>query len=413
MNRRVAVTGLGLVCPLGNTVEESWEMAVNGRSGIGLISKFDTTEFKVKIGGEVRGLNPTDWIPAKMAKRLDPFCHYALVASVQAARDADLELSDQESPRAGVILGSGFGGMKTIEEQHTKLLQMGPSRMSPFFIPTVCVNMAAGLIAILHKAKGPNTCMATACAAGNHSIGEAFRLIQRGDMDIGFCGGVEAVIRPSGLAGFASMKAISSRNDEPERASRPFDAERDGFVMGEGGGVLILEEMERAKKRGVRIYGEIVGYGLSGDGYHMTAPDPEGGGMARCMEMAVKDAGIRPDEIDYINAHGTSTPLNDATETKGIKQVFGDHAYKLAISSTKSMTGHVLGGAGGVEGVLTTLAVHHGIIPPTINYENPDPDCDLDYIPNQAKETKIKFAQSNAFGFGGTNASVIIKAYEG
>ncbi len=413
MPRRVVVTGLGAVSPIGIGVDQTWDAAVNGRSGIGLLEGFETDGYKCRIAGQVKNLNPTDYIPPKMAKRLDPFCHYALSASVLAKNDSGIEIPESESGRVGVVLGCGFGGMKTIEEQHTILLEKGPSRMSPFFIPTVCVNMAAGLIAILHQAKGPNTCIATACAAGNHSIGESFRMIARGDCDAAFCGGAEAVVAPSGLAGFASMKAISLRNDDPERASRPFDADRDGFVMSEGSGVLVLEELERARKRGARIYAEIVGYGLSGDGYHMTAPQPDGEGAARCMEMAVRDAGISPDQVDYINAHGTSTPLNDAMETNAIKRFFKEHAYKLAISSTKSMTGHLLGGAGGIEGVLTALTVFHGIMPPTINYETPDPECDLDYVPNQARQAKVEYALSNAFGFGGTNASLIFKRFQG
>ena len=412
MPRRVVVTGLGAVSPIGNGVDQTWDAAANGRSGIGLLEGFDTVDYKCRIAGQVRNLDPTDYIPAKMAKRLDPFCHYALVASVMAKDDAGLQISEEEGARAGVILGCGFGGMKTIEEQHTILLERGPSRMSPFFIPTVCVNMAAGLIAILHGAKGPNTCVATACAAGNHSIGESFRLIARGDADIMFCGGAEAVVAPSGLAGFASMKAISMRNDEPQKASRPFDADRDGFVMSEGSGVLVLEELERAKKRGARIYAEVAGYGLSGDAYHMTAPSPDGDGAVRCMAMAIRDAGLNLEQIEYINAHGTSTPLNDAMETTAIKVLFKEHAYKLAVSSTKSMTGHLLGGAGGIEGVLSALTIFHGVLPPTINYETPDPECDLDYVPNQAREAKVDYVLSNAFGFGGTNASVIFKRFK-
>ena len=339
MPRRVVVTGLGVISPTGIGRDQVWDAAVNGRSGIGLLEGFETDGYKCRIAGQVKNFKPTDYIPPKMAKRLDPFCHYALAASVLAKDDSGIEIPESESHRVGVVLGCGFGGMKTIEEQHKILLERGPSRMSPFFIPTVCVNMAAGLIAILHRARGPNTCVATACAAGNHSIGESFRMIARGDSDAMFCGGAEAVVAPSGLAGFASMKAISFRNDEPERASRPFEADRDGFVMSEGSGVLVLEELERAKKRGARIYAEVVGYGLSGDGYHMTAPSPEGDGAVRCMKMAVRDAGISLDQIDYINAHGTSTPLNDAMETRAIKNLFKDHAYKLAVSSTKSMTG--------------------------------------------------------------------------
>ena len=413
MARRVVVTGLGIVSPIGLGWEESWEAAVNGRSGIGLMEGFDLEGQKCRIAGQVKGLDPTDYISAKTAKRLDPFCHFALVASVLAARDCGLEITEAVGERVGVVVGCGFGGMWTIEAQHTILLQKGPNRVSPFFIPTVCVNMAAGLIAIQHKAKGPNTCLATACAAGNHAIGESFRMIQRGDMDAAFCGGVEAVVAPSGIAGFANMKAISMRNDEPEKASRPFDAQRDGFVMSEGGGILFLEEMEQARKRGARIYAEVVGYGLSGDAYHMTAPPPDGSGAIRCMEMALADARLSPEEMDYINAHGTSTPLNDSAETKAIKAVFKDQAYKLAVSSTKSMTGHLLGGAGGVEGVLTALTLFHQIMPPTINYEYPDPECDLDYVPNQAREAKMTYALSNAFGFGGTNASLIFKRFDG
>ena len=413
MSRRVLVTGLGLVSPLGIGAQECWEAATAGRSGVRSIESFDASAFKSRIAGQVRGLDPNEWIVPKLVKRLDPFCHFALVAARMAWEDAGLSLPPEGSDRVGVIIGCGLGGMRTIETQHQILLEKGPSRVSPFFIPMTCANMAAGQIAIIYKAKGPNTCLATACAAGNHGIGESFRIIQRGDAEVMFSGGVEAVVEASSLAGFGSMRAISTRNDEPERASRPFEADRDGFVVAEGGGILLLEELEHAKERGAKIYAEVAGYGLNGDAHHMTAPSPGGEGAVRCMRMALQDAGLAPQEVDYINAHGTSTPLNDLAETEAIKTLFAEHAYKMPVSSTKSMTGHMLGAAGGAEGVLTVMTIHSGIIPPTINYETPDPDCDLDYVPNQAREAKIGVAMSNAFGFGGTNATVVFKRFSG
>jgi len=413
VSRRVVITGLGLVSPLGIGTDVSWEAAKDCRSGVSLIDSFDTTGNRSVIAGQVKDFDPTKWIPSKLAKRLDPFCHYALVASLLAIEDSGLEITEEMGPRVGTIIGCGFGGMKTIEAQHKILLTKGPERVSPFFIPMTCANMAAGQVAIMLGAKGPNTCLTTACAAGNHAIGESFRSVQRGDSDAVITGGVEAVVAPSGLAGFNAMRALSTRNDEPERGSRPFDAERDGFVMADGGGILILEELEHAKRRGARIYAEVVGYGLSADAYHMTAPSPEGDGGARCMRMALNDAGLAPSELDYINAHGTSTPLNDSVETKSIKAVLGDYAYKLPVSSTKSMTGHMLGAAGGAEGVLSSLMLYHGLILPTINYENPDPECDLDYVPNAVREVKIKTLMSNAFGFGGTNSSVVFRRFDG
>ncbi len=413
MSRRVVITGLGIVSPIGVGVDQSWEAVINGRSGIAKIVGFDVSEYRSQIAGQVKDFDPTHYISAKQARRLDPFCHFAMAAAKMALHDSGLEIDESNAERVGVIIGCGLGGLNVIEAQHKVILDRGPGRVSPFYIPMVCPNMASGQISMLLNAKGPNTLLATACAAGNHGIGEAMKTIQRGAADVVFSGGVEAVISPSAVAGFGAMKALSTRNDEPERASRPFDAERDGFVVAEGGGILLLEELEHAKARGAKIYAEVVGYGLTSDAYHMTAPAPNGEGAARCMRMALDDAGINPDEVDYINAHGTSTGLNDAAETKAIKTVFGQHAYKLAVSSTKSMTGHALGGAGGLEGVFLAKTVAEGIIPPTINYEHPDPECDLDYVPNTARQAEVRVAMSNAFGFGGTNATIVMKRFDG
>jgi len=411
--RRVVITGLGLVCPLGIGVEACWEAASQGRSGISRVTSFDVSEYRSQIAGQVKGLNTDLYMPPKLAKRLDQFCHFGIAAAKMALEDSGLEIDDRLAEEVGVILGCGLGGLLTIENQHQVLLEKGPTRVSPFFIPMVCPNMAGGQIAMLFNAKGPNMTLATACAAGNHGIGESYRIIQRGDAAAIFAGGVEAVVAPSALAGFSSMKALSTRNDDPERASRPFDAERDGFVVAEGSGILLLEELEHAKARGARIYAEVIGYGLTSDAYHMTAPSPGGEGAARCMRMALRSAGLNPEQVDYINAHGTSTDLNDVAETQAIKTVFGPYAYKVAISSTKSMTGHMLGAAGGAEGVFTTLAIYNGLIPPTINYEHPDPNCDLDYVPNQARQARVNIAISNAFGFGGTNATVVFRRFDG
>jgi len=411
MRRRVVVTGLGAITPVGLGVEESWQNVVAGRSGIGPITKFDASGYSSRVAGEVKGFNPEDYMPKKLIPRVDAFIQYAIAATREALEDA--RLGEGLGERAGVIIGVGMGGTGVVEKYTPVLRERGWRRVTPFFIPMIIPNMASGQVAILFGAKGPNTAVCTACAAGTHALGESFRLIRDGYADIMIAGGTESLITPLTVAGFAVMKALSTKfNDTPEKASRPFDAKRDGFVIAEGSGVLILEELEHAKARGAKIYAEIVGYGLNGDAYHMTAPTPDGEGPARCMELALKDAGISPEEVDYINAHGTSTPLNDAAETKAIKRVFGPKAKELAISSTKSMTGHLLGGAGGVEGVFTVKTITEGVIPPTINYEEPDPECDLDYVPNVARKARVRVAMSNSFGFGGTNAVIIFKAFE-
>ncbi|NPA49648.1 MAG: beta-ketoacyl-ACP synthase II [Thermodesulfobacteria bacterium] len=411
MRRRVVVTGLGAITPVGLGVEESWQNVVAGRSGIGPITKFDASGYSSRVAGEVKGFNPEDYMPKKLIPRVDAFIQYAIAATREALEDA--RLGEGLGERAGVIIGVGMGGTGVVEKYTPVLRERGWRRVTPFFIPMIIPNMASGQVAILFGAKGPNTAVCTACAAGTHALGESFRLIRDGYADIMIAGGTESLITPLTVAGFAVMKALSTKfNDTPEKASRPFDAKRDGFVIAEGSGVLILEELEHARARGAKIYAEIVGYGLNGDAYHMTAPTPDGEGPARCMELALKDAGISPEEVDYINAHGTSTPLNDAAETKAIKRVFGPKAKELAISSTKSMTGHLLGGAGGVEGVFTVKTITEGVIPPTINYEEPDPECDLDYVPNVARKARVRVAMSNSFGFGGTNAVIIFKAFE-
>ncbi|SHG35498.1 3-oxoacyl-[acyl-carrier-protein] synthase II [Desulfacinum infernum DSM 9756] len=409
--RRVVITGLGLVTPLGVGIEQNWNKLINGISGIGPITRFDTDGFATRIAGEVSDFNPEDFIPKKDIRKMDIFLTYAVAASQLAFQDARLEIAPEESTRAGVVLGCGLGGLSTIESSHKTLLESGPRKISPFFIPMLIGNMAPGLISINHKAKGPNLSIQTACAAGTHAIGQAFHLIRDGVADIMITGGVESTITPLCVAGFNAMRALSTRNDEPEKASRPFDKDRDGFVLGEGCAILILEEAERARSRGAKIYAEVIGFGASGDAFHMTAPAPEGEGAANCMRAALEDAGIDPTEVDYINAHGTSTDLNDRLETQAIKTVFGDHARKLAVSSTKSMTGHLLGAAGGVEGAYTALTLYHGILPPTINYETPDPDCDLDYVPNTARKADPKVALSNSFGFGGTNGTVVFRKW--
>jgi 3-oxoacyl-[acyl-carrier-protein] synthase II len=410
--RRVVITGIGLVTPLGIGIEENWQALIEGRSGIGPITRFDASSYQTRFAGEVKNFNPEDFLPKKEARKLDLFLQFALAASQMAMEDARLTISDEESPRAGAIMGCGLGGLTTIEASHITLLKEGPKKISPFFIPVIIGNMAPGLMSIRHNAKGPNLSIQTACAAGTHAIGVAFHMIRDGIIDIALTGGVEAVITAMAIAGFNAMRALSTRNDAPEKASRPFDKERDGFVLSEGAAVLILEEAERALSRGASIYAEVIGFGLTSDAYHMTAPAPEGEGAARCMQMALDDAGIRPEDVDYINAHGTSTDLNDRFETMAIKTVFGSHAYKLAVSSTKSMTGHLLGAAGGVEAAYTALTIKRGIIPPTINYEYPDPDCDLDYVPNVARRATVKVALSNSFGFGGTNATIVMKSWE-
>jgi len=411
--RRVVITGLGALSPVGNNAEEFWSSLVQGRSGVGPITKFDTEGYPTRIAGEVRNFDPLNFVDKKDARRLDPYLQYAVASSVLAVQDAALDTGRVDSTRLGVLIGSGIGGITTLLESHRNLLEKGPDRVSPFFIPMLIVNMASGLVSIRFGAKGPNSSVVTACATGNHAIGDSFKIIQRGDADVMIAGGSEAIIVPLTIAGFCSMKAMSTRNDEPTKAMRPFDATRDGFVCGEGAGILVLELLEHALARDARIYAEIVGYGMTGDAHHMTAPDPEGDGAARAMAMAVRDAGLEPSAIGYINAHGTSTPYNDKFETLAIKSVFGEHARRLAVSSTKSMTGHLLGAAGGVEAIATVLALHHGVLPPTINYETPDPECDLDYIPNQARKQHVEVALSNAFGFGGTNATLAFRAYPG
>lgn len=410
--RRVVITGMGMVSPCGNSLSESWQNVVNGKSGISLITHFDITDFPAKIAGEVKNLNPEDFVDKKDAKRLDPFLIYALAAAKMAMEDSALTITEEFADRVGVMVGAGMGGLQTIEKYHKACMEGGPRKISPFFIPYSIVNMAPGLISIEYGAKGPNLSIVTACATSTHCIGEAFECILRGDADVMITGGAEGTITPLAIGGFCSMKALSTRNDEPEKASRPFDRDRDGFVMGEGGAILILEELEFAKKRGAKIYAEVVGYGLSGDANHMTAPDPQGDGAFRCMRMAVNDAGISPDSIDYINAHGTSTYYNDLYETMAIKRLFGQRAYKIPVSSTKSMTGHLLGAAGAVEAAITVMAIKEEVVPPTINYENQDEGCDLDYVPNEARRVKIRYAMSNSFGFGGTNAAVVFKKFE-
>jgi 3-oxoacyl-[acyl-carrier-protein] synthase II len=411
-SRRVVVTGAGMVSPLGTGVEKSWQALIQGKSGVDKITKFDATGFETTIAGEVKDFVPENFIDKKEMKRMDIFIQYAIAASAMAMEDSGLKITPGKADRVGVVVGAGLGGLTTIESVHKVLLERGPSRISPFFIPMLIVNEAPGQISMRFGAKGPNTSAVTACATGNHNIGDAWRIIQRGDADAIITGGVEATVTPLAVSGFNAMRAISTRNDQPEKASRPFEKDRDGFVIGEGAGILILEEMNQALERGAKIYAEIVGYGLNGDAYHITAPAPDGDGAARCMAMALKTGNIAPEEVDYINAHGTSTPINDPIETKAIKAVFGEHARKLPVSSTKSMTGHLLGGAGGVEAIFTVLTLSRGIIPPTINYETPDPECDLDYVPNQARKADVRVAMSNAFGFGGTNAVLVFKKFE-
>jgi 3-oxoacyl-[acyl-carrier-protein] synthase II len=419
LTRRVVVTGLGLVTPVGNTVEETWSALMKGQTGVDYIKKFDTEKFSVKFAAEIKNFDPLKFIPKKEARKMGAFIHYAIAASVEAVADAGFELTeegkfpDAMAGGAGTYISSGIGDFWAIEREHSKLLDDGPDRVSPFFIVSAIVNLAAGQVSIRFGAKGPNSATATACAAGAHAIGDSFKIIQRGDADIMICGGAESAITPMSVAGFASMRALSTRNEDPQHASRPFERDRDGFVIGEGAGILILEELESAKRRGARIYAEIVGYGMTADAFHLTMPDETGSGAIRVMQNTIRDAGIQPSEVGYINAHGTSTPYNDKFETVAIKKTFGDHAYKLAVSSTKSMTGHLLGAAGGIEGVFSVLAIHRNTLPPTINYYNPDPECDLDYVPNEPREAAVNYALSNSFGFGGTNAALMFKRYEG
>ena len=408
---RVVITGLGAVTPLGNTAEEFWTSLIEGKSGIGPITRFDSTGFATRIAGEVKGFDALKFVDKKDDRKLDLYLKYALACAVMAVEDAGLDPAKEDGNRFGVLVGSGIGGLGTLLDSHKTLLDKGPDRVSPFFIPMLIINMASGLISMRFGARGPNSSVVTACATGNHAIGDATRIIQRGDADVMIAGGAEAIIIPLTIAGFCQMKAMSTRNDEPIKASRPFDAERDGFVAGEGGGLVVLESLEHARRRDARIYAEVVGYGMTGDAHHMTAPDPEGDGAARAMAAALRDAALEPQAVDYINAHGTSTPYNDKFETIAIKRVFGEHAKRLPVSSTKSMTGHLLGAAGGIEAVATTLTIYHGVLPPTINYEKPDPDCDLDYVPNQARKQDVEVALSNAFGFGGTNAILAFRKY--
>jgi len=412
LKRRVVVTGLGVVSPLALTAEESWQRARRGESGIGPITLFDASSFTARIAGEVKGFDPVNYMDRKDVKKMDRFIQFACAAAQEAVEMSGLVVTPENAERVGVAVGSGIGGLATLEEQHRILLERGPGRMSPFFIPGMIINMASGQISIRYGAKGPNIATVTACSTASHAIGEAARYIQRGDADAMICGGAEAAVSPLALGGFAAMRALSTKNDEPTKASRPYDAGRDGFVMGEGAGVLVIEDLEHARARGANVLCEVVGYGLSGDAYHISAPSEDGDGPMRVMQNAMRDAGVNPEEVDYINAHGTSTPVGDKVETVAIKRAFGDHAKKLCVSSTKSMTGHLLGAAGGVEAILTILAIRDQVAPPTINLDAPDPECDLDYVPNQARSMPIRVALSNSFGFGGTNACLALARYE-
>ena len=407
MRRRVVITGLGIVSPVGNTIESAWDNLVNGRSGIGPITRFDASEFSARIAGEVKDFDVGNYINSKEAKQMDTFIHYGLAASIDAWRDSGLDINQINPERAGVIVGSGIGGLPRIEETQTAFLQKGPRRINPFFVPSSLINLISGHLTIMLGLKGPSYSVVSACTTGLHSIGDAGRLIEYGDADVMIAGGAESTVSPLGIGGFAAMRALSTRNDDPTTASRPWDVDRDGFVLGEGAGVMVLEEYEHAKKRGAKIYGELVGYGMSSDAHHITAPNEDG--PRRGMVNAIKNAGINPDQINYVNAHGTSTPLGDLNETKALKLALGDHAKKVVVNSTKSMTGHLLGAAGGIEGVFATLAVYHQKSPPTINIFNQDPECDLDYCANEARDVAIDYALSNSFGFGGTNGSMVVK----
>jgi 3-oxoacyl-[acyl-carrier-protein] synthase II len=414
LKRRVVVTGIGIVSAVGTGTDKAWQNLLAGESGGAPITLFDAKDYPVTFAAEVKDFNPEDFIEKKEVRKYDRFIHFALAASEFAVKMAGLTgAPGLDLERVGVYIGSGIGGFSTIESEHSKLVAGGPRKVSPYFIPASIVNLASGLVSIKHGAKGPNQASCTACSTASHSIGDSSRIIERGDADVMICGGSEAAITPMGVAGFASMKALSTRNDNPKAASRPFDLNRDGFVIGEGAGVLILEEYEHARRRGATIYCEVAGYGSTGDAYHITAPPPDGDGAFRAMNLAIRDGGIRPEDVDYINAHGTSTAFNDKLETVAIKRLFGEHAYKLHVSSTKSMTGHLLGAAGGLEAAISALALHHQVIPPTINYETPDPECDLNYTPNTAKQIPVRYALSNSFGFGGTNAVLLFKRFEG
>jgi len=406
------ITGVGLLTPIGIGVKETWESLCAGKSGVGAITRFDVSNYQTKIAAEVKDFQAEDFLPKKEAKRTERFIAYAVAAARMAIEDSGLVINGSNSDRVGVITGCGLGGLSILEDTCLKLNNKGPRRVSPFFIPMMIGNMAPGMISIQFGAKGPNASLATACAAGAHAVGDSYKLILRGEADAMITGGVESVINPTCIAGFNSMKALSTRNDEPEKASRPFDRDRDGFIVGEGSGILIIEALDQALERGAKIYAELTGYGMSGDGFHMTAPPPDGSGAARCMMAALEDSGFPFDKIDYINAHGTSTPLNDLSETRAIKTVFKEHAYKLAISATKSMTGHLLGGAGGIETIFTALAISDGRLPPTINHDNSGDECDLDYIPNVMRKARVENAMTNSFGFGGTNASLILSRYD-
>ena len=412
MKKRVVITGLGAITPVGNTAEAFWQALLAGQSGIGLITRFDAADYDAKIAGEVKGFDPTAFIDKKEARRMDRFTQFAIAASRMALTDSGLDLEKEDRSRIGAFVGSGIGGMDTLHEQYRTLFEKGPNRISPFFIPMMIANMAAGQVSIAFGLQGPSSCVVTACATGTNCVGDAMRVIQRGDADVMVAGGTEAAVSPAGMAGFCAMKALSTRNDAPEKASRPFEKDRDGFVMGEGSGIVVLESLDHALARGARIYAELAGYGTNADAYHVTAPAPEGAQAARCMELAIKDAGLTIADVDYINAHGTSTPLNDKNETLGIKALFGDQAKNVAVSSIKSMTGHLLGAAGGVECVSTVLTIVNDMMPPTINYDTPDPELDLDYVPNQARAKKVRAALSNSFGFGGHNATLLVKKFE-
>ncbi len=412
MTRRVVVTGVGLVCGCGIGTEEVWKNLLAGQSGIGPITQFDASGFDCRIAGEVRNFDPLNWFEKKELKKVGRFIQLAMAATDFAMRMAGLEIRPEIGDRTGVYIASGIGGFDVIEREHEKLLKGGPGKISPFFIPASIINLAAGHVSIRYGARGPNSATATACSASAHAIGDAFKIIQRGDADVMICGGAEAAITPMGIGGFAAMRALSTRNDEPTRASRPWDAERDGFVVGEGAGILILEALEHAERRGARPLAEMVGYGMSGDAYHITQPAEQGDGALRVMKAALRDAGLSPDVVDYVNAHGTSTPIGDVIETIALKRLFGERARQVAVSSTKSMTGHLLGGAGGLEAGISVLALRDQILPPTINYEHPDPACDLDYVPNQARRATVRYALSNSFGFGGTNAALLFKRWE-
>ncbi|MFQ5816552.1 MAG: beta-ketoacyl-ACP synthase II [Terriglobia bacterium] len=411
--RRVVVTGAGLLCAVGNDTESVWQAVCAGRSGIGPITHFDASNFACRIAGEVKGFDPLQFVEKKELKKMGLFIQYAIAAAELGLTRANLKITPERAPRTGVYIGSGIGGFDVIEREHKELLKGGPRKISPFFIPAAIVNLAAGQVSIRTGARGPNSATATACSASAHAVGDSFKIIERGDADIMICGGSEAAITPMGVGGFAAMRALSTRNDAPARASRPFDADRDGFVVGEGAGILVLEALEVAEKRGAPILAELVGYGMSADAFHITQPAEDGEGACRVMQAALQDAGVKPEEVDYINAHGTSTPMGDKLESLAIKELFGEHARKLAVSSTKSMTGHLLGGAGGLEAGFSVFALRDQILPPTINYEKPDPDCDLDYVPNQARKAELRYALTNSFGFGGTNAALLFKRFDG